>query len=450
MTAFGNVSVLPGRAGIGGIVNPKILPLRQATTSNAAKIVGNVSKVADVVSRVANIANLVLTLASIVRTEQIAHNSKARDAQLQQLVDALTSELNVLRGEFEMLEPILNGMKLNTDKIPDLFNSLDLLSVIDSNTQGLSSVSSQIKQDTGSILQSSSTILQDTGVIKQDIGVIKDDLSSVIPDIGRLLELVPQVAPEVIGQVAEETCKALNSDCWDFDPYNPEDDLSDIRKSLGEILDDTQATVNRIGQFPYDCQTQMPADGNFTNIAEAMQLLTCGRVNSSEELKELLEEVDRTDEVLEAIEDIDANASVPEHWQVRVGSDRPQLAVLYGETLPGNKIGRSRYQVSIPHWNGSKAWHLLPKIRKGNFMGRAILKDNSRIIVYCYSIAEAKRVVKALLKFVKPEFAKGAKLFQGEVNVEIEDIRTEPCTADWYEEGQETEIPEKFQIRDGK
>lgn len=96
--------------------------------------------------------------------------------------------------------------------------------------------------------------------------------------------------------------------------------------------------------------------------------------------------------------------AVPEWWQVRIGADRPQLAVIYANKLPDGKIGTSRWTVHIPHFAGpANKFPPLPSYQKGSFFAEATLKDNSKIWVNAVSQEEAERVCRELLALVKPD-----------------------------------------------
>lgn len=105
-----------------------------------------------------------------------------------------------------------------------------------------------------------------------------------------------------------------------------------------------------------------------------------------------------------------AIAALPEHWQVQIGADRPQLVVLFAEVLPNGKLGRSRFPIAIPHYNKSANFRPnIPAYTKGNYMGILVLKDNSKITVNASSISEAERVINTLSSLVNPALLTGAK-----------------------------------------
>lgn len=108
-------------------------------------------------------------------------------------------------------------------------------------------------------------------------------------------------------------------------------------------------------------------------------------------------------------------AAVPESWQIAIDGDRPQLIVLFAEVVQltdgSTKLGRSRYPISIPHYNKPQEFKpVIPSYKKGQYMGKLVLKDNSKLIVNAYSASEAKRVIAQLVQYINPEmFRKDSK-----------------------------------------
>lgn len=99
--------------------------------------------------------------------------------------------------------------------------------------------------------------------------------------------------------------------------------------------------------------------------------------------------------------DRDLAATFPESWQVQVGHDIPQLAIIFRNSDPKSKSGD--YTTYIPHYNGNKN----PKIKPynhGDYWARWTLKDNSKIIVNAKTEAEAVKVVKQLEKYVERKY----------------------------------------------
>lgn len=135
-------------------------------------------------------------------------------------------------------------------------------------------------------------------------------------------------------------------------------------------------------------------------------------------------------------------AVIPEWWQVRIGSDRPQLVCLYAEKLPNGKLGRTRWPLTIPHYNGGKKPNL-PSYRKGQWEGILTLADNSKVIVNASSKEEAERVINALKQFINP-----AKLANSQIKVGIRKGATlkqclvVPRSVRFFKTGQKNTVPE--------
>ncbi|MFB2879644.1 hypothetical protein, partial [Floridanema aerugineum] len=106
-------------------------------------------------------------------------------------------------------------------------------------------------------------------------------------------------------------------------------------------------------------------------------------------------------------------AVIPEWWQVRIGSDRPQLSVVYAGKNGRGNFTNSRWNLVIPHYNGNKNPRL-PTYTKGNIEGILTLSDNSKLIINAKSAEECERVLNAFKSFIDPAFLRGAHMKIGE------------------------------------
>ena len=413
----------------------------------------------DAFDKVSNILGLLSDLAIAAKLAQLDGAVKDINERLSEFYGELSGEIafaleGILSNDIDIeslgdelmgLADILGEVRLQNNTI--IRNTDETKTKVDTVRRDVVQVNENVLSVNDNVTEvknnTSTTIEQNREIIGQNKKTI--DLSK---DTNAKAQEIPQIESKVTSKIKPEVCKAMNSKCWPGTSSGGADNKEELEALKREV----SKVSNKIGQFSFSCKEKIaPANGRIDSVAEGIQKLVCGADGeawSSQQQKEKLESIDKgLKEVKEAIEDVDANASIPEHWPIRVGADRPQLVVLYGKTLPGNKVGQSRGQVSIPHWNGSTNWKLLPRYKKGNHMGRAILKDNSKIIVYCSSDAEAKRTVNALLKFVKKTMLAGVKRFEGEVNMKVKPGKWEPCTADWYKNGQLTKVPKKYDIR---
>jgi hypothetical protein len=132
------------------------------------------------------------------------------------------------------------------------------------------------------------------------------------------------------------------------------------------------------------------------------------------------------------ISDLKPIAAFPEHWNLRVSKEIPQLVCIYKNSSKTSDSGN--YALHIPHYNGNKSPNL-PSYTRGNYWARLILKDNSRIIVYANSETEAKRVVNRLSDYVQNKYLTD-NLAQGKLSKKLfEENKTNPVRADYYEKG---------------
>ena len=107
----------------------------------------------------------------------------------------------------------------------------------------------------------------------------------------------------------------------------------------------------------------------------------------------------------------DCIAAVPDWWQVRLGSDRPQLMVAYAARFPDGTWDKAKYMISVPHWNKSKlltAVDNFPTYRKGQYQGVMVLPDNSKLIVNAYTSEEATAAIDKFALGIPPTMVSSA------------------------------------------
>lgn len=126
----------------------------------------------------------------------------------------------------------------------------------------------------------------------------------------------------------------------------------------------------------------------------------------------------------------EAIATVPEKWQVVAAANRPQLVIAY--KIPGKK---TTYSITVPHYKGGKN----PKFtsyQKGNYRGCLVLSDNSKIVVYAISKAEAESTINQLKKYVSTKYLKNVKPISfTEVQGIYNKVTVYPYFADYYPNG---------------
>jgi hypothetical protein len=144
----------------------------------------------------------------------------------------------------------------------------------------------------------------------------------------------------------------------------------------------------------------------------------------------------------------DGQVAIPEAWAVRVGTDRPQLVIVYAELLPSGKLGRSRWSLSVPHYNrGEKASISAPSYRRGTWVGRLALNDGSSLNVNAASSAECKRAINKLKILVPNSFRVNAsgKASKPRIaenpDLDFKEVNVVPVTAKFFATGQKTLSP---------
>ena len=140
--------------------------------------------------------------------------------------------------------------------------------------------------------------------------------------------------------------------------------------------------------------------------------------------------------------------AIPESWAVRIGTDRPQLVIVYAEVFDSGKLSDSRWSMTIPHYRGSeKSRLLLPKYSRGNWNGSLNLSDGSQIVVNAKSSQECKRILNKLKILVPVEYRldKKKKAYKPRVvenpNLELKECNVIPTIAKYFATGQKSLIP---------
>lgn len=107
---------------------------------------------------------------------------------------------------------------------------------------------------------------------------------------------------------------------------------------------------------------------------------------------------------------INALAVVPEWWPIRVGANRPQLAIIF----QSQERPRAYYTLHIPHYNGRKP-NISPikPYRKGNYRGTLVLRDNSKFVCYAVSESEAQSVIEDAKRHINDKFLVGSTVTIG-------------------------------------
>lgn len=392
---FKNADEITSNKVLVGAAQDSIKRADAAIDGLGAKVARNAGNVADIFGKLFDVFGLIAQLGTAARMEYIRN-------ELLSLINTNSADIDIIENQIlSMYEGIADNSQ----------NIAQLRQYIDRELMGLAETLQQIQNQNNALLTNTSGLLGG-----------QQNILSEIRDIETLTET----------EITEAVCVALQSDCFPQIEI-PQTDLSGLQSQLEEVL-------NRIGSFPYSCGDQ---SASYASIAQALQAVTCGgllNIDIDDNLDELKQDI------LDALEDLDTNAVVPDAWQVKVGNDRPQLAIQFGNVLASGEIGSSRFNTCIPHWNGSTKWALLPRYRKGNIQGRIILKDNSRLVVYAYSETEAKKAIASLLKFVKPSMIKSRTPFIGQANGDFSTVKVKPTLAKFFEKGQLTEIPEVYKI----
>ncbi len=135
---------------------------------------------------------------------------------------------------------------------------------------------------------------------------------------------------------------------------------------------------------------------------------------------------------------VEAVATVPEDYDIRVESKRPQLVIIYRATSKTNKSGN--YSLVIPHYSGDRT----PKIKpytKGNHWAILVLKDNSKLVINGQSETESLNYLRDLKKFIDKKYLTNKIKTGVYPNKPFKELTVKPIRADFYPKGKEEMFP---------
>ena len=126
---------------------------------------------------------------------------------------------------------------------------------------------------------------------------------------------------------------------------------------------------------------------------------------------------------------------VPDNWQAKMHQFPPQLVVGLGEVI-GTNVSRTKWTFTIPHYKHGKDYELkLPRLEKGDYWARFVLKDNSRVYVNAESSKAGKEFIMDIIPLIDPKFLPDApyKIDTGERGGEpIRKVTTEATYGAFY------------------
>lgn len=134
----------------------------------------------------------------------------------------------------------------------------------------------------------------------------------------------------------------------------------------------------------------------------------------------------------------DTIAAVPEWWQVRIGADRPQMVIQFGEVQENDKVGPAKWPITIPHYYWSEGTvPAIPTYTKGSWEGILTLKDNSKLIVNAISQSEAFAVINALEIYIDPSMLQDSFIKVGERRGQpLQEVQVTPVVGKFFATGQ--------------
>lgn len=143
----------------------------------------------------------------------------------------------------------------------------------------------------------------------------------------------------------------------------------------------------------------------------------------------------------------DAIAVVPEWWSNRIGSGRPQLIIQYAKMKDDGTYDSAKYVVTIPHYKDESFGNSAPDIsninpyEKGQYMGVLTLPDNSKLIVNCKSLDEARIICADLIKITNYAIGDCEFTISERKGQSLKEDRVYPRVMKYFPQGQKDTKP---------
>ena len=287
--------------------------------------------------------------------------------------------------------------------------------------------------------------------------VVRDTIVENIPDV--ITDNFPEINldPEQIkGSVKDGICESVNEPdgCLNSLKQDEEnDDGKTIDDKLNEICEALSVEIkaeikDKICQWEKDgknkgevkeivCQEKDKAisydDKGLTGLHEAIKSHHLRLDSLHKDICAIQNMLDRLPEPI---------ATIPHWWQVRAGSNIPQLVVIYQE-----KDGDSFWSLSIPHYNGGKhkgKLKLIPSYTKGNYSTILYLSDNSKVFVNTKTKGEGESVIKRLSTLISGEALTDSIVKSGgeRRGKALKEVRVIPAYAKYFSTGQKNLLPD--------
>ena len=133
-------------------------------------------------------------------------------------------------------------------------------------------------------------------------------------------------------------------------------------------------------------------------------------------------------------------AAIPEWWQVRTGSDRPQLVVIY-------KGGDSYWSITIPWYRGvygNVIIKQMPSYTRGAFATYLTLNDNSKIVVNAESKIAGETFINRVKSLVSSSMLSDSRIQSGgeRKGKLIAKVGVKPAYAKYFAKGQKDQLPD--------
>lgn len=264
---------------------------------------------------------------------------------------------------------------------------------------------------------------------------IKPD--GITPDIGGTTP--PNIPPKTPPNTQGGTIKTIK----DILDKLLEDGIGGMNcEELKECLNSGDGSNNPLlgsVSLPYTICTENPQTKEHTAEILMKQFLTPIGSFSPDDILKFVKSANLAEE---GCEDNLALAMVPEWWQVRIGSDRPQAVVMLRELKSNGKFGSGVWSMTIPHYDKPRSFKpSIPDFNKGDCELIATLKDNSKFILNAKDKASCLAVWGYVKTLINPEMLTGKPPKTGDREGEYKKVKVKSTRLQFFSQGQKNFNP---------
>ncbi|MGF1964599.1 MAG: hypothetical protein RMX99_034555, partial [Aulosira sp. DedVER01a] len=183
-----------------------------------------------------------------------------------------------------------------------------------------------------------------------------------------------------------------------------------IRRLLRDPSNNSNDSINWQNVTVPVVSCDLGTDGKYTPSTTSQTITVIATKSGNEASKTLkhFQELAKSNEQLCRNRNNEAVALValPERYELSPGGHIPQMIYVFKQVNDDNTLGRVPYQITVPHPANTTppTSPPLPNYKKGSWEAILTLKDNSKVFVNAYSVAEGEAMLDAIKPLINSSF----------------------------------------------